>query len=203
MERVSESGLNVLDLIANVGRWDDQTKLVNVVTRICGSAARFYRLCLPQKWSSYAELTAVLRLQSVQSSMFHERKQRQNPPETVDPYAKELCKLFHRAYPTAQQEEGGMAANVLAYHFVAGLIDPLKAKLVGTKGTFEELLTKAHFEEARRKEKSSSRHRAPTTVNRNSGPKNSLSRRTPPQSDCRCFSCGGAGHLARDCSRKG
>ena len=70
-----------------------------------------------------------------------------------------------------------MGENVLAYQFVAELIDPLKAKLVGTKGTFEELLTKARFEEARRKEreKLSSRHTAPTTVNRNSGSKNSSS----------------------------
>ena len=201
-----------LELVANVGRWNDQTKLVNVATRLRGSAARFYRSCLPQKRSNYAELTAALRerftpvrLQSVQSSMFHERKQRQNPSETVDTYAQELRKLFHRAYPTAQQEEGGIGENVLAYQFVAGLIDPLKAKLVGTKGTFEELLTKARFEEARRKEreKSSSRHTAPTTVNRNSGPKNSSSRTTPPQSDRRCFSCGGIGHLAWNCSLKG
>ena len=61
--------------------------------------------------------------------MFHERKQRQHPTEAVDAYAQELRKHFHRAYPTAQQKEGGMGENVLAYQFVAGLIDPLKAKL--------------------------------------------------------------------------
>ena len=33
------------------------------------------------------------------------------------------------------------------------VLDPLKAKLIGTKGTFEELLTKVQFEEARMKER--------------------------------------------------
>ena len=42
-----------------------------------------------------------------------------------------------------------MGENVLAYQFVAGLIEPLKSKLVGVKGTFDELLTKARFKEAR------------------------------------------------------
>ena len=144
-----------LELVANVSRWDDQTKLVNVATRLRGSALRFYRSCPPQQRSSSAELMrkrfTPVCLQSVQSSLFHERKQKRDPPETVDTYAQELRKLFHRAYPTAQQEEGGMGENVLAYQFIAGLIDPLKAKLIGTKGTFEELLTKARFEEARMK----------------------------------------------------
>ena len=74
-----------LELVANVGQWNDQTKLVNVATRLRGLASRFYRSCPPQQRSSYAELTAALRkrftpvrLQSVQSSLFHERKQK--PP---------------------------------------------------------------------------------------------------------------------------
>ena len=42
-----------------------------------------------------------------------------------------------------------MGQSVLAYQFVAGLVDNLKAKLVGCVGSFEELLAKARFEEAR------------------------------------------------------
>ena len=69
MQRALVSGL---ELIADVSRWDHQTKLVNVATRLRGSASRFYRSCSPQQWSSYVELTAALqrrftpvRLQSV------------------------------------------------------------------------------------------------------------------------------------------
>lgn len=201
-----------LELVANVARWSDQTKLVNVATRLRGLASRFYRSCPPQQRSSYAEFTAALRkrftpvrLQSVQSSLFHECKQKRSPTEAVDTYAQELRKLFHRAYPTAQQEEGGMGENVLAYQFVAGLIDPLKAKLVGTKGTFDELLTKARFEEARMKErgKSSSYHTTATDpISRNTTPRNGM-KTTQHKLDRRCFSCGGTGHLARECSLQG
>ena len=42
-----------------------------------------------------------------------------------------------------------MGQSVLAYQFIAGLIIPLKSKLVGNSGTFDELLAKARFEEAR------------------------------------------------------
>ena len=48
----------------------------------------------------------------------------------------------------------------MAYQFIAGLIDLLKAKLIGTK---EELLTKARFEEARMKERMKSGCRKTTT----------------------------------------
>lgn len=33
-----------------------------------------------------------------------------------------------------------MGQSVLTYQFVAGLVDPIKSKLGGTGGTFEELL---------------------------------------------------------------
>ena len=42
-----------------------------------------------------------------------------------------------------------MGQSVLQNQFVVGLIDRLKAKLVGHRGAFDELLTKARFEEAR------------------------------------------------------
>lgn len=113
-----------LELVANVSRWDDQTKLVNVATRLWGSASRYYRSCTPQQWSSYSLLTSAVRnrftpvsIQSVQSSLFHERKQ--GPKEMEDNYAQELRKLFLRAYSTVQQDGGAaeaMGQSVLAYH---------------------------------------------------------------------------------------
>ena len=92
-----------------------------------------------------------VHIQSVQSSIFHER--RQHVTESVDDYAQDLRKLFHRAYASSQ--EGGeaeeMGKSVLAYQFVAGLVEKLKAKIVGRTGTFEELLAQARFEEVRLK----------------------------------------------------
>lgn len=45
-----------------------------------------------------------------------------------------------------------MGYPVLAYQFVAGLVDQLKSKLVGMKRNFEELLAKAWFEEDKGRE---------------------------------------------------
>ena len=41
-----------------------------------------------------------------------------------------------------------MGKYVLAYQFTAGLLPHLKAHIAGREGTFEELLTRAKFEEA-------------------------------------------------------
>ena len=115
--------LEWLELVANTCRWDNQAKLVNVATRLRGSASRFYRSCTPQQRSNYHALTEALRkrftpvqIQSVQSSRFHERKQ--GPHESVDDYAQELQQLFHRAYAGAQSQGGGaeaMGQSVLRY----------------------------------------------------------------------------------------
>ena len=74
-----------------------------------------------------------------------------------------------------------MGRSVLAYQFVAGLSNHLKAKLVGREGTFEELLAKARFEEARVKELSQEKKHTqqtnpPPTTRKNpnpTGPRNS------------------------------
>ena len=71
-----------LEMVAATCHWDDQTKLENIATRLRGSASRFYRSCPPQQRSDYMALTTALkqrftpvRIQAVQSSRFHERKQ--------------------------------------------------------------------------------------------------------------------------------
>ena len=44
-----------------------------------------------------------------------------------------------------------MGRSVLVNQFTAGLLPHLKEKLVGEEGTFDQLLIKARFEEAKKK----------------------------------------------------
>ena len=91
-----------------------------------------------------------VRLQAVQSSLFHDRKQKSN--ESVDAYAQELRTLFYRAYPQVQQgtqETEQMARTMLANQVAVGLKQDIKVEVAGAKGTFEQLLTRAKFEEAK------------------------------------------------------
>ena len=96
------------EMIASVCGWSTQTKPVNLVTRLRGQAYAFFRSCTTQQKTSYALLVAELhkrftpvQLQVVQSSLFHDRKQK--PGESVDHYAQDLRVLFYKAYPYAKQ----------------------------------------------------------------------------------------------------
>ena len=85
---------------------------------------------------------APVCLQAVQSSLFHDH--RQKPNETVNVYAQELRTLFYRAYPQAQQgakETTEMAHTVLANQFAAELKQEIKVKVAGVEGSFEKLLS--------------------------------------------------------------
>ena len=70
----------------------------------------------------------------------------------VDSFAQELKRLFYKAYPSTQPgspEAEAMGRAVLSSQFVAGLRADINAKVAGVDGDFDELLTKARFEEAR------------------------------------------------------
>ena len=105
----------------------------------------------------YALLVAELHkrftpvhLQAVQSSLFHDRKQK--PGELVDHFAQELRLLFYKAYPYAQHrtlEAERLGQLVLVNQFVAGLLEDIKVKVVGIEGSFDQLQAKARFEEAK------------------------------------------------------
>ena len=207
-----------VELVASACRWDDQAKLVNVATHLRGTASRFYRSCKPQQWSSYVELVAALRkhftpvhIQSVHSSIFHDRRQRAT--ESLDEYAQDLRKLFHRAYSGLQVggEAEKMGKSLLSSQFIAGLSDKLKTKMVGRAGVFEEPLAQAHFEEVRRI-LALARMEPSQTRKNGDGPlveqgDGETHRPQPSQRSSKtskgCYSCGGTGHFFRDCPLRG
>ena len=210
------------EMVATLGGWDERSKLVNLVTRLRGQAYSFYRSCTMQQRSSYTTMMEELvkrftpvRLQAVQSSQFHERKQK--PQESVDDYAQDLCRLFHKAYPTAQRgsrETEELGQSVLSNQFVSGLKPKLKTKVAGMEGNFEQLLVKARFEEAKRRDITRPNFPKPPFQNRYRGQFKSGSDAKPEgsvakpsgtqrqgQSDIKCYTCGVFGHISRNCPR--
>lgn len=206
-------------MIANLCQWTEPVKIVNLVTRLKGQALAFYRSCDDVERNDYTQLIGLLKkrftpvhIQAVQSSLFHDRKQR--PGESVDAYAQELRRLFQKAYPIAQRgshEAESMGKSVLAYQFVTGLRTELKSKVAGLEGSFDALVVKARFEEAKCKEipRTQVTPRKPprsedieqaepvqTTERQEetveSGKSGSAQKRI-------CFKCGEVGHIARSC----
>ena len=214
--------LDRFQMVAEVCQWSPQAKLVNLATRLSGQAYAFYRSCTPRQRTSFDSLTAALRkrftpvrLQVVESSVFHERKQLE--AESVDQFAQELTRLFFRAYPNSQQgssEAEAMGKAVLASQFVSGLRPDVKRKVAGCDGDIQQLLTKARFEEARLRDLSQTDKGGPPAGQRSAHPQRSqpASQQQPQKpgvnksptvtnrpSGPRCYNCGRTGHLSREC----
>lgn len=99
---------------------------------------------------------------------------------------------------------------MLASRFVAGLKPKLLERLTGAEGSFEELLSRARFEEAKRRElqldKSMGASTIATTRGRDSQQDSSRGGKTcgrGPSSEVLCYICEGKGHYARECPLKG
>ena len=148
------------ELVATVCGWNYQSKLANLATRLQGQAYAFYHTCTVQQRSSYESLVMAIsqrftsvRIQSVQSGLFCNRKQNAN--ERVDDYAQDLNRSYQKAYPQANQgsqEAETMVRTVLAYQFVSGILPEIKVKVAGIEDTFDQLWIKAHFEETKLKD---------------------------------------------------
>ena len=100
-------------LVASVHNWDKRAKLVNLSTRLSGQAFAFYRSCSTQQRADYDALVGEMkkhftpvRLQAVQSSLFHD--QRQGINESVDMYAQKLRTLF---FPCISSSSAGSTGN--------------------------------------------------------------------------------------------
>ena len=191
--------------------WEEKVKLVHLTTRLKGPALSFYCSCSSEQRCSYSILKQELQtrftpvhVRSVQSSLFHGWVQK--PAETVDAYAQELKKLFLKAYPKFARDRGEEGQLVLASRFVAGLKTQLQERLTGEDGNFDQLLSKARFEEARRKELYLDRkeNSSASTTHQDAAAK--TVRQGHPGGDhskIRCHNCGGQGHIARNCPLKG
>ena len=208
-----EEWLEQFELVASVCNWEGRAKLANLVTRLQGQAYSFYRTCSTQQRTSYNSLKNALakhfkpvRIQSVQSGLFHERRQKLQ--ETVEDYAQDLNRLYQRAYPQSErgsEEAERMGQTVLVYQFAAGLKPEIRVKVAGTEGSFEQLLMRARFEEAKL------RDLQPIPVNRGlrqteavvPNSTNSSSMQTQQRSQPkRCFICNQQGHLAKQCPQQ-
>ena len=86
-----------------------------------------------------------VQLPVVQSTLFHERKQKSK--EDVDTYAQDIRNLFQKA-KTREQGDGGDGKVSPLTPVCRRLPPDLKVKIAGGVGTFDELLAKARLEEA-------------------------------------------------------
>ena len=214
--------LEQFESVAVLGDWNDHYKLVHLTTKLRGAAYSFYRSCSPTQRSSYALLVEELKkrftpvkLAAVQSQLFHDRQQ--GPKESVDEFAQDLRKLFAKAYAGVSRggpEAEKMGQSVLANQFIGGLHSDLKAKVVGVEGSLEQLLLKARFEEAKKRElkglSTPNQKSGPTPQRRPQGYGSGIvsEPRNPPgrnpqvsggTGQISCFKCGMAGHIARFC----
>ena len=88
-------------MLAQECGWTPRAKLLHLTSRLEKQAYAFYRSCAPQVKASYDLLTTALserftpvRIQGVDTSLFHDRKQKKD--ETVDQYAQELRRLHQK-----------------------------------------------------------------------------------------------------------
>ena len=107
-----------------------------------------------------------------------------------------------------------MGQSVLSNQFVSGLKPELKMKVAGMEGNFEQLLVKACFEEAKRRDiirpnfpkaPFQSCYRGQFKSGNGAKPEEFVAKASgtlrQDQSDIKCYTCGVFGHISRNCPR--
>ena len=142
----------------------------------------------------------------------------------VSPSPLDLRTLFHKVYPYTQQgtqEAERLGQLVLVNQFVTGLLEDIKAKVVGIEGGFDQLLSRARFEEAKLRDLAATSSLLPSSnrVGLMSSTQSSIYiTANPPGSNnkqqrltasrfhsggqrigVRCYNCGSPSHLVRQC----
>ena len=209
---IFQDWLEQFELIADVLDCSPQAKLVNLITRLQGQAYAFFRSCTMEQRTDYSLLVAELKkrfipvvLPAIQSNLFHDKKQ--GVSESVDIYAQELRTLFHKTYLSVQQgtrEAEALGQTILTNQFVAGLLPDIKSKIVGSEGNFNQLLSKARFEEAKLREIYSIQSSPPILVVHKTprptlGLQQQRSSGTRYNERPRCYNCRSTSHLIRLC----
>jgi len=110
--------------------------------------------CPSHQRTSYEALTATLteqfkplRIKSVQSGLFHERKQQAK--ESVEEYAQDLYQCAYPCFERGSAEAEKLGQTVLTNQFVADLKPEIRLKVAGNKRSFDQILLKARLEEAK------------------------------------------------------
>ena len=112
------------------------------------------------------------------------------------------------AYPRTRQageQAQKFGRSVLAYQFTAGLLPSLRSKVADAEGSFEQLLVKARFEEAKLRDLSGcSNESKQSTAQVKSNPRVPASgyKKSDDRSVQRCYQCNGVGHYAKNCPLK-
>ena len=141
-----------------------------------------------------------VRIKSVLSGLFHERKQRVK--ESVEVYAQDLNRLYQRAYPHSERRSADaekMRQTVLAYQFVASLKPQIRLKVAGHEGSFEQLLMKAQLEEAKLRDLQPTSENVRRMTEKTPQGRPQLPGPNPDNRDRWCFVYGQGGHLKRQC----
>lgn len=190
--------LEGFESLATAYGWDDRMKPLQLISRLKGPALVFVRSFRPEQRKSFTVMREALskrftpvHIESVQGSVFHRRSQRVG--ESVDDFAQQMVQLYGRAYPYFVQNDIEHGKRVLVNAFVAGLLPYLHTRLAGASGTFDELLLRARFEEAKRNEVPSEKSRndypPPVRLPAKTVQRGPQVEQTVERSERRCFNC--------------